>query len=219
GPRSVLEVGCGCGVALESLAAALPEARLAGVDRSKTAIEAARERDRGLVEAGRLELLCADVSDAAGASLAAAPFDVVFAVNVNAFWLDPRRELAATRALLAAEGRLLLLYEPPSATQGGRIARDLPVRLEEHGFALLEGLSRPLGEGEGVGVGAAPRRTRARAGDSAGWRRGTRDPPVRLEEHGFALLEGLSRPLGKVEGVGVVAAPRRARERSADSAR
>jgi len=167
GPRSVLEVGCGRGVALESLAAALPEARLAGVDRSKTAIEAARERDRGLVEAGRLELLCADVSDAAGASLAAAPFDVVFAVNVNAFWLDPRRELAATRALLAAEGRLLLLYEPPSATQGGRIARDLPVRLEEHGFALLEGLSRPLGKVEGVGVVAAPRRARERSADSA----------------------------------------------------
>lgn len=156
GAASVLEVGCGRGHALALLAAELPGARLAGVDRSATAVAAAEERGRALVEASRLQLVRAELAGVAAERFEAAPFDVVFAVNVNAFWLEPRAELAAARSLLAPEGRLLLFYEPPSAAQGLRIRRALTPNLAGHGFAVHAELEEPLGSVSGVGVAARP---------------------------------------------------------------
>lgn len=144
-PRRVLELGCGRGVALGSLAELLPDAQLVGVDRSPAAISAARAR---LGDAGdRIRLVRAGI---AGLEVGEPGFDVVFAVNVNAFWLAPDRELATVRRLLAPDGRLLLFYEPPSEGQGERIAHDGADRLASHGFEVTW-LRHPLSKGVGIG--------------------------------------------------------------------
>jgi ubiquinone/menaquinone biosynthesis C-methylase UbiE len=52
----VLEVGSGPGVGLELAAARAHEGRLVGVDPSQTMLEIARRRNRGEIEAGRVEL-------------------------------------------------------------------------------------------------------------------------------------------------------------------
>lgn len=150
-PSAVLEVGCGRGHALAHLAERLPSARLVGVDRSEAAVAAARERLRG-----RAELVHAELT-AVPALLAPARFDVVFAVNVNAFWLEPAAVLAALRALLAPGGRLALLYEPPSDAQGRRIAPALAANLAAHWFEAETLLEEPLEKVRGVGVVAVPR--------------------------------------------------------------
>lgn len=108
----VLEVGCGTGVALELVAAAVgPAGRVVGLDRSTTAIARAARRNAAALAAGTLALHAAAL---AGFDVAAGTFDAAFAVNVNCFWTGPaREELATLRRLLVPGGRLLLVFDAP----------------------------------------------------------------------------------------------------------
>jgi hypothetical protein len=58
----------------------------------------------------------------------------VFAVNVNAFWLQPGRELPAARRHLVAGGIFLLVLEAPSAARAREFLATMPAQMEEHGF-------------------------------------------------------------------------------------
>jgi SAM-dependent methyltransferase len=61
-------------------------------------------------------------------------YDAVFAVNVNAFWLNPQLEIPAARRILVPGGRLLLVLEAPSAERTRAFVADMPMYLEAHGF-------------------------------------------------------------------------------------
>jgi len=129
----VLEIGCGNGVALSLICAELTSGRITGVDRSATAIASAEKRNAAYVRAGRLSLVHAALSDAP----IEGPFDLALAINVNAFWIDPERELAAVRQVLAPSGRLLLFYEPPTA-QLKRIVDACTRFLNDGGFRVVD---------------------------------------------------------------------------------
>lgn len=62
-------------------------------------------------------------------------FDKVFAINVNLFWRDAARELAIIRSILAPHGRLHLIFEPPTAAQVERIAKETVARMKTGGFS------------------------------------------------------------------------------------
>lgn len=110
-PGSVLEIGCGPGVALALLAAALPEARVVGVDRSATAVRRAAARLAAVPGGDRVLLLEVAVADL---DLPAASVDVALGVNVNVFWTSrAARELAVLARVLRPGGVLHLVYEPP----------------------------------------------------------------------------------------------------------
>ena len=102
----VLEVGCGHGVLVALLAERAGE--VLGVDRSPAMVAAAGRRNRAAVEAGRVRLQAAALSDA---DLGAQPFDVVVSFDVRAFW-DPAR--AATwdvvSRVLAPAGRVVVAF-------------------------------------------------------------------------------------------------------------
>lgn len=111
----VLELGCGPGVAVDLIAAALGDAdggRIDAIDRSATAIERAEARNAAHVAAGRATF--AQVALEAFAPPAHA-YDAILAVNVNHFWTsDPAPALAALAgALRAPGGRLLLCWNAP----------------------------------------------------------------------------------------------------------
>jgi protein-L-isoaspartate O-methyltransferase len=130
--ESLLEIGCGTGMASAHLAATAAFARLLAIDRSPTALNAARARCRGLAP-GRLDFR---LTPLAAFHPGADRFDKIFAINVNLFWLEASRELAVIRACLARDGRLLLCYEPPNAAKIRRIVTAIGAQVAAAGLAI-----------------------------------------------------------------------------------
>jgi len=135
GDEAILEIGCGRGVAVSLACPKLPGGTITAIDRSATAINAARERNAATVAAGKAIFRQAAIEEFEGR---AGAFDAIFAVNVNLFWLKADRALAVIRGLLAEDGRLLLVYEPPSAGQRAAIAARLAGNLAANGFDLTD---------------------------------------------------------------------------------
>jgi ubiquinone/menaquinone biosynthesis C-methylase UbiE len=128
----VLEIGCGRGVAVALACARLTTGVITAVDRSSTAIEAARRRNRDDVTAGRVVLHTVAL-EAAG--FPDDSFDKIFAINVNLFWVrHPDRELAALRRWLAPGGALHLCWEPPDAGRAGQLAGKVASAVASQGF-------------------------------------------------------------------------------------
>ncbi len=132
----VLEVGCGHGIAAALMCERLEGGSLVAIDRSAKMIAVAQARNARFVDAGTLSLQVTSLEDA---DFADASFDRVFAINVNAFWLNPGPELAAARRVLAPGGSLFLFYEAPGAARAAEIAEKLATALPAHGFVISEG--------------------------------------------------------------------------------
>lgn len=130
---SVLEIGCGRGVAAELVCCRLDGGRYVGVDRSPTAVAAATERNAEQVAAGIAQFQLTALEDLDPASLGR--FDVAFAVNVNLFWLRPAaEELAILRRVLRPQGRLHLVFDPPGASRADSLEEALVEHLTRAGF-------------------------------------------------------------------------------------
>ncbi|MGY1693720.1 class I SAM-dependent methyltransferase [Geodermatophilus sp. SYSU D00814] len=109
----VLEVGCGAGVLVTELAAAVGAGRVVAVDRSARMAAAAARRNRAAVDDGRVRVLPAPLLSA---DLGGERFDAVVAVDVRAFWTPPAPEWDAVAALLAPGGRVVVgfsVMRPP----------------------------------------------------------------------------------------------------------
>ena len=129
----VLEVGCGRGVAAELLCERLTSGHLVAVDRSATAVAAARARCAAHEAAGRVSFRTAALAELTPQDVGA--LDAALAVNVNVFWTSPaRRELAVLGSLLAPAGRLVLVYEPPDPAGTARLRTTVSAHLEAAGF-------------------------------------------------------------------------------------
>jgi ubiquinone/menaquinone biosynthesis C-methylase UbiE len=145
----VLEIGGGRGVAASLVCERLSGGTYTGIDRSATATSAARKRNQEYEASGTASFDTAAVADA---DFDDAQFDIVFAVNVNAFWLDPTRELKAIHRALSPSGMLYLFYEPPSADMTHDIADRVASNLTANGFEVTDTLRRELSTGAAVGI-------------------------------------------------------------------
>lgn len=134
GPDSLLEVGCGRGVAVGLIAPCLTSGRILALDRSATAISAARQRNRKWEASGKARFLHSPLRDLVGNDR----FDKIFAINVNLFWTDPRPELPVVRKHLKDKGRLYLFYEPPQGRRRQEIAERVAAGLAGSGLSLDE---------------------------------------------------------------------------------
>lgn len=119
----ILELGCAHAVNLLPIAAALPDARVLGIDRSVRQIERAR-RDVEAAGIGNLEVRCADV---ATLDLGGERFDYVIAHGLFSWVPDDVRDrvLALGREVLAEHGVMYVSYNamPAWGLRGGvRIA-------------------------------------------------------------------------------------------------
>jgi ubiquinone/menaquinone biosynthesis C-methylase UbiE len=108
----VLEIGCGHGVAATMVCERLEGGRLTAIDRSPKMVAAATRRNAAHVEAGRAEFLVARLEDL---ELGERRFDKIFAVRVGLFHREPERARALAERWLAPGGRLVALFDPPSA--------------------------------------------------------------------------------------------------------
>lgn len=130
----LLEIGCGRGVAVALVCPLLTEGRITAIDRSATAVEAARRRNAEHVASGHADLRLGTLE---ALELPGHRFDKIFAVNVNHFWVrDASAELRLLRGLLAPGGALHLFYEPPSASRATELTAKLHPVLTGHGFTV-----------------------------------------------------------------------------------
>ncbi|MGW6734388.1 class I SAM-dependent methyltransferase [Streptomyces sp. NPDC055013] len=128
----VLEIGCGRGVAAALICERLTSGTVTAIDRSATAVEAARRRNEERVAAGRAVFQTASLEESAFPD---ASFDRILAVNVNLFWVRvPDRELAALRGWLAPGGALSLCWEPPDTRRAEEIAGKVAAAVAAQGF-------------------------------------------------------------------------------------
>lgn len=134
----VLEIGCGTGLAAALVVKKLRTGRLVALDRSATAIAAARKRNPVAQAAGKIAFVTGEL---ATAKLPTRRFDVIFAVHVNCFWTrDAARELTVVREALAPRGTLHLFYEAMTADPARILAcgETIAAALGRHGFADIE---------------------------------------------------------------------------------
>jgi SAM-dependent methyltransferase len=153
GDEAILEIGCGRGVAVSLVCPLLRGGTITGIDRSATAIDAARERNREHVGAGKAFFHQASIEAFEGRARA---FHIAFAVNVNLFWLDAAKGLDSVRRLLADDGRLFLFYEAPSLNQRTKIAAQLAERLAANGYRIAAKHEAGNGRTQLLGVTALP---------------------------------------------------------------
>lgn len=133
----VLEIGCGPGTGLQQLA--VRTKNITGVDYSPEMIRQAHRRNRQLIDAGHVRLVCGDVEDA----LPGETFDKVMAVHVVYFWQDAVAVLTAIRRhSMPSGGRIALGFQAeqhfPSRSEAGFQQRGHHTYSEAEVAQLLE---------------------------------------------------------------------------------
>ncbi len=124
---SVIEIGCGSGIAAERICEQLTgHGSYMGVDQSAAACEAAFARCKAYAPSMKA-LFWNKPFDARDREPAL--FDRVLAINVNVFWTDDGTQLRDIRRIMHRDTRLVLVYQTPSADQRSKIARILKQRL------------------------------------------------------------------------------------------
>lgn len=117
-PQSVLEIGFGTGHLMAAAIRELGATHIAGRDPSELMVETAQKRLRRLRKKADIDIALGD-----DATLPDGPFDAILALHSFQFWSDPTATLSRLRAMLAPNGRLILvLRRHPSR----RAARKLP---------------------------------------------------------------------------------------------
>jgi SAM-dependent methyltransferase len=105
---TVLDVGCGGGRTIRTLAAAASAGRVYGVDYSPTSVAAARRTNAASIAGGRVDVRQGTVSRLAFAD---DTFDLVTAVETHYYWPDLGADLREIRRVLKPGGRLALIAE------------------------------------------------------------------------------------------------------------
>jgi SAM-dependent methyltransferase len=102
----VLDIGCGGGRTLETLASLFKLKKTVGIDYSEDAIAVARKRIQKRVVGGRVEVLHGSVSSM---PFSDAAFDCVTAVESYYFWPDIAADLAEIRRVMKPNGQLVII--------------------------------------------------------------------------------------------------------------
>ena len=139
----VIDIGCGHGRGLATLAAHAPEGRVVGVDPSELMAEIAVKRNCDLVRAHRVDVAVANAEEL---PFPAGAFDKALCVHVIYFWKDLDPGLREIARVLKPGGRLALLCRTdadaaavqsfPSEIYTFRALAAVVAALERAGFAV-----------------------------------------------------------------------------------
>ena len=132
---TVLEVGCGKGVAVSLVCERLVHGRIVAIDRSASMIAAARAANQSHVSTGRARFENVALAEA---TFDAACFDTIFAVNVSLFWKHPARELRVAERALRPGGTLYVFHQPPPGGRTDHIADRVAWILDASGFTDVD---------------------------------------------------------------------------------
>jgi len=145
-PRySVLEIGCGPGLALKGSAAILTEGRVVGIDHSEVMVRQARTRMKAEIETGRVQVRRGCIDDIVNAG---ETYDRVFSLNVVQFFPDLNKAFRQMRACLKKGGMAATTYQPRSknATRDNalQMAEKVEAAMTAAGFERIERHELPL---------------------------------------------------------------------------
>ena len=105
---TVLDIGCGGGKTVQTLAEVASEGKIYGIDYSRASVAASRRTNARAIEAGRVDIREGTVSSLPYAD---GTFDVVSAVETHYYWPDPLADMRETLRVLKPGGRLVVIAE------------------------------------------------------------------------------------------------------------
>lgn len=113
----ILDVGCGGGRTIEKLAAMAGAGVIYGIDYAEGSIAVARKHNASLIEAGRVVIQKAPVSQL---PFPDNTFDLVTAIETQYYWPDLKGDMREILRVLKPAGRLVVIAE---MYQGGKHER------------------------------------------------------------------------------------------------
>jgi SAM-dependent methyltransferase len=105
---TILDVGCGGGRTIEKLATLATKGKIYGVDYAKGSIAASSSKNSQLIQAGRVEIKQASVSQL---PFPADQFDLVTAVETQYYWPDLLKDMQEILRVLKPGGTLIVIAE------------------------------------------------------------------------------------------------------------
>lgn len=133
GDETVLEVGCGHGVAVRLVLEQLTSGSITALDRSQKMIDTVAAGSPEALAAGRLRLRAEALEEA---DFNGESFDAIFAVNVDFNLRLGTRWPDLLKTLLKPGGRIVLAFDPPpDSSKGHAFAGKSLDRLTAAGFA------------------------------------------------------------------------------------
>jgi ubiquinone/menaquinone biosynthesis C-methylase UbiE len=105
---TVLDIGCGGGRTIETLASMAPDGHVSGVDYSAASVAVARERNAASIAEGHVDIQQASVSKL---PFPDARFDLVTAVETHYYWPDLPRDVREIMRVLIPGGTALVIAE------------------------------------------------------------------------------------------------------------
>lgn len=104
----VLDIGCGGGACLARLSTMVENGSFAGIDYAKTSVEATQQFNQALIDAGKLEVFEASVSNM---PFKDDEFDKIVTVESYYFWPDFETDMREVYRVLKSGGHFLLIAE------------------------------------------------------------------------------------------------------------
>jgi ubiquinone/menaquinone biosynthesis C-methylase UbiE len=105
---TILDVGCGGGKTIQKLAAIAMEGMVYGIDYAKGSVAASRGKNAHLIQAGRVEIHRASVSQL---PFPDNKFDLVTAVETQYYWPDLVKDMQEILRVLKPGGTLIIIAE------------------------------------------------------------------------------------------------------------
>jgi SAM-dependent methyltransferase len=105
---TILDVGCGGGRTIHTLAAMAPEGKVHGIDHSAESVAVSRKTNRESISAGRVDVQHGSVS---ALPFPDGTFDLVTAVETHYYWPDVVNDLREVLRVLKPGGSLVIIAE------------------------------------------------------------------------------------------------------------
>lgn len=113
-PDQVLDIGCGGGANVKRFLNRYADDHVTGLDYSAVSVESAHKRNRAAIQAGRCEILKADVSHL---NLPENQYDLVTAFETVYFWPEIHKSFENVLRVLKPGGRFLIVNESTGTDQ------------------------------------------------------------------------------------------------------
>ena len=107
-PEAILDIGCGGGMMISLLAAKYPDAAVAGIDISDTAVDYARIHNSRLIDEGRCSIIRSSVSDIPYRDYT---FDLVVSCESYFFWPDLISDMEEACRVVGPGGHIAIISE------------------------------------------------------------------------------------------------------------
>jgi ubiquinone/menaquinone biosynthesis C-methylase UbiE len=104
----ILDIGCGGGRTIRSMAALATAGRINGIDYSPASVDVAREKNTDLIASGRVAIQQASVSSL---PFPDASFDLVTAVETHYYWPDLVHDCREVLRVAKPGGRIVMIAE------------------------------------------------------------------------------------------------------------